>query len=70
MKVLVTGCCGRIGEATVREILKAPEIEEVVGLDTSQSCNAELLGNSRFSFVRGNIENYDTIYKASEKWMY
>ena len=67
MKVLVTGCCGRIGEAAVREILKAPEIEEVVGLDTSQSCNAELLGNSRFSFVRGNIENYDTIYKASEK---
>ena len=68
MKLLVTGGCGFIGSNLIHHILSSSRSDEVINIDNlsygSNPLNLKDIENDKkYSFVRGNIADYDLVYK-------
>lgn len=63
MRVLVTGCCGRIGAAACRELLAA--CRSVRGLDVFAACpDGALAGHADFEYVAARVEDAAAVAAA------
>lgn len=64
MKVLVTGGAGNIGSALVKGLLNLSEISKVIVVDnlsTGYLHNLKSIVSDKFSFVKGDVNNYRAI---------
>ena len=71
MKVLVTGGAGFIGSALIKLWLRSDPKVTLVNLDKLTYCGdlsrlAELKGNPRYRFVRGDVRDRKTVEKAMD----
>jgi dTDP-glucose 4,6-dehydratase len=69
VKILVTGGCGFIGSNFVRYLLRQPDGEQVVNLDTLTYAGnpanlADLEGHPRYKFVQGDICNRSLVQEV------
>ena len=62
MKILITGCCGHIGSALIRELPKKLPDCEITGIDNFRSqrfCALFNLPKDRFTFIEGDVRTLD-----------
>ena len=68
LRVLVTGCCGRIGQAVCDELLSSADITTLVGFDRSdrERCPVRFLKSSKFNYIQGNLDDYAVCFDATD----
>lgn len=70
MKLLLTGCAGFIGSNLLEALIENPRISHIVGMDnlaTGYLKNIEeYLRHPKFTFIEGDIRDFDTCYRATE----
>ncbi|MBD0352749.1 MAG: GDP-mannose 4,6-dehydratase, partial [Flavisolibacter sp.] len=68
MRILVTGGAGFIGANLVKDLLDTEQVEKVVVLDNLATGSLknieEFAPNKKFSFIQGDIRNYETCLNA------
>src|SRR5688572_6271859 len=70
MKILVTGGAGFIGSNLAEQLLRKESVSLVRVLDNlatgSKDNITELIGNSKFEFIEGDIRDYQTCLEACD----
>jgi len=70
MKLLVTGGLGFIGSNFIRQRLRDHPKDEIINLDkityASNPLSRDLIKNSQYSFVKGDIADYDNVYSVAK----